>query len=93
MHHFLQQGYGTVARKTRIEYKQPALLGDKLEITTHLSDVRSVRATRHFIIRRQSDQALIAQAFVIWVFIDLNTGQPVRMPPELRKELAAHIAD
>lgn len=93
MHAFLQQGYGSVARKTRIEYKQPARLGDKLDITTYLSDARSVRATRHFILRRQADQQLIAQAFVLWVFIDLKTGRPVRMPETLKNVLASHITD
>ena len=93
MHAFLQQGYGSVARRTRIEYKQPALLGDTLEITTFLSDARAVRATRHFIIRRQADQQLIAQAYVLWVFVDLQTGKPVRMPAHLREEMASHIAD
>jgi acyl-CoA thioester hydrolase len=93
MHAYLQDGFGSVARKTRIEYKQPALLDDTLEITTFLSDVRSVRATRHFIIKRQTDQQLIAQAYVLWVFIDLNTGRPVRMPENLKDELASHIAE
>lgn len=92
MDDYLAQGLGTVARKTRIEYRQPALLGDTLEITTYLSDPRPIRATRHFIIRRQSDQALLAQAFVQWVFIDLNTGRPARMPAELLDGFAAHIA-
>jgi len=93
MHAFLQQGYGTVARRIRIEYKQPALLDDTLEITTYLSDARHVRATRHFIIRRQADQQLIAQAYILWVFVDLQTGKPVRMPATLREEMASHIAE
>ncbi len=50
MQDYLEKGLGTVARKTRIEYKQPALLGDTVEITTYLSDPRPIRATRHFII-------------------------------------------
>ena len=90
---YLQEGYGSVARRTRIEYKQPAVLGDTLEITTYLSDARAVRATRHFIIQRQSDQQLIAQANVLWVFIDLQTGKPVRLPGTLREEMASHIVD
>lgn len=93
MHAFLQQGYGSVTRRTRIEYKQLALLGDTLEITTYLSDARAVRATRHFIIRRQADQQLIAQASILWVFVDLQTGKPVRMPATLREDMASHIAD
>ena len=92
MQEYLDQGLGTVARKTRIEYKQPAILGDTLKITTYLSDPRRIRATRHFALRRQSDQALIAQAFVLWVFVDLNTGKPVRVPKELLDGFSEHIS-
>lgn len=90
---FLEQGFGSVARKTRVEYKQQVRLGDDLEITTYLSDIRGASATRQFILRRAADQALVAQAFVIWVYIDLNTGRPTRFPQEARDRLAAHIAD
>jgi acyl-CoA thioester hydrolase len=92
MSEYLALGLGTVARQTRIEYKQPAVLGDTLEITTYLSDVRSIRATRHFILRRQADQALLAQGYVVWVFIDLNSGKPVRIPDELLAGFESHIA-
>ena len=92
MHDYLALGLGSVSRLSRIEYKQPAVLGDTLEITTYLSDPRPVRATRHFIFRRQSDQALIAQGFVVWVFIDLHTGRPARMPKELMNQFSSHIA-
>lgn len=92
MQAYLDRGLGTVARKTMIEYKQPAVLGDTLEITTYLSNLRPIRATRHFIIRRQSDQALIAQANVLWVFVDLNTGKPIRVPAELLAGFADHIS-
>jgi acyl-CoA thioester hydrolase len=92
MNDHLQNGYGSVARETRIEYKHPAVLGDMLEITTYLSNLRSVRATRHFIIRRQSDQELLAQAYVVWVFIDIHTGRPVRLPEAVAQQLAPHIA-
>jgi acyl-CoA thioester hydrolase len=51
-----------------------------------------VRATRHFIFRRQSDQALIAQGYVLWVFIDLKTGRPTRLPDELMDQFTSHIA-
>jgi acyl-CoA thioester hydrolase len=92
MHEYLQQGLGTVARKIRIEYKQPALLGDTLEITTYISNVSRIRITRHFSIRRQADQTLLAQAFAQYVSIDLNTGRPARMPDELMEAFADHIS-
>ncbi len=92
MSEWLKQGFGSVARKTRIEYKQQAYLGDTLEITTYLSNLRSVSATRHFIIRRAADQELIAQANVLWVFIDIHTGKPIRVPERLMQALTQHTA-
>jgi acyl-CoA thioester hydrolase len=93
MSDFLEQGFGSVARKTRIEYKQQVRLGEDLEITTFLTDIRGASATRHFILRRAADQALVAQAYVLWVYIDINTGRPVRFPQAARDKLAEHIAD
>ena len=82
MSDFLEQGYGSVARKTRIEYIQQVRLGEQLEITTYLSDVRATSATRHFILRRAEDQTLVAQANVLWVYIDVHTDRPARFPQE-----------
>jgi acyl-CoA thioester hydrolase len=93
MSEFLEQGFGSVARKTRIEYKQQVRLGEDLEIITYLSDVRAASATRHFILRRAEDQTLVAQAYVLWAYIDINTGKPVRIPQEERDKLADHIAN
>lgn len=93
MNDLLEQGCGSVARRSRVEYKQQVRLGDDLEITTYLSDMRATSATRHFILRRADDQQLVAQAYVIWVYIDLNSGRPVRFPQEARDKLAAHTAD
>ena len=48
MSDFLEQGYGSVARRTRVEYKQQVHLGEDLEITTYLSNVRATSATRRW---------------------------------------------
>jgi acyl-CoA thioester hydrolase len=93
MSDYLEQGFGSVARRTRVEYKQQVRLGEDLEISTYLSDVRATSANRHFIIRRAADQELVAQAVVLWVYIDLESGRPARFPQESRDRLAAHIAD
>ena len=63
MSDFLEQGFGSVARKSRIEYKQQVRLGEDLEITTFLTNIRGASATRQFILRRAADQALVAQAY------------------------------
>jgi len=80
MQRMMEAGFGIVARQHRIEYRQPAQLGDELEIATWYSDAQRVTAIRHYTIRRVRDQALLARARSRWVWIDLKTAQPVRIP-------------
>ena len=47
---------------------------------------------RHYTITRASDGALIARASVTWVWIDLTTGQPIRIPPDFAADFAANRA-
>jgi acyl-CoA thioester hydrolase len=75
-------GYGIFLRRNRIQYLQPALLGDELEVSTWVSDVRRATAQRHYAIRRAGDGALLARVSTLSVWVDLETGQPARFPRE-----------
>ena len=85
-------GFGIVARRYRIEYYQSARYGDELTLATWYSHPRRTSATRHYTITRTRDGALIARASVIWVWIDLATGQPMRIPPDFAADFAANRA-
>ncbi|MBP8947346.1 MAG: acyl-CoA thioesterase [Candidatus Promineofilum sp.] len=89
----LAEGVGIVARRYRIEYREPAVMDDELEVTTFISDVRRATAVRHYAIRRVADGALLARAHVLWVFVDLATGQPRRIPAPFLSALAANVAE
>lgn len=84
--------FGIVARRYRIEYLEPAVMGDELEISTYISDVKRVTAVRHNTIRRVSDGTLLARAHVLWAWIDLATGRPRRLPPEFMADFAPNIS-
>lgn len=84
-------GFGTVARRYRIEYKQAAVLDDDLLVTTWVSDVKRATAVRHYTITRASDQVLLARANALWVWIDLSTGKPVRIPADFLASFSGHI--
>lgn len=73
-------GFAIVARRYRIEYKQPALMGDELEVATWISDVKRVTAVRHFTVTRVKDETLLARAHTTWVWVDAATGRPIRIP-------------
>lgn len=87
----MSAGFGIIARRYRIEYKQPALMDDQLEITTWVSDMKRATAVRHYTVSRISDGQLLACARALWVWVDLKTGKPIRIPSDFKKDLAGNI--
>jgi acyl-CoA thioester hydrolase len=51
----------------RIEYRQPAQMGDELDIASWFSEDQEAPMLRHYTIRRANDQALIARARTNWM--------------------------
>jgi len=87
-----EQGFAIFLRQVRLQYLQPAVLGDELEITTWVSDVRRVTSGRHYTIHRTADGSLLAQAYTLGVWVDLRTGQPLRIPQQMLDDFAPNIA-
>ena len=92
MTRMMEAGFGIVARRYRIEYKQAAIMDDELEVATWISDVRRATAVRHYTITRISDEALLARAQVLWVWISLRSGRPIRIPNEFLAAFASNVA-
>ena len=82
-----------MARRYRIEYRQPGLVGDELELATWLSDVKPCTAVRHYTVTRVSGGALLARARVLWGAVDVKTGQPIPIPGTFVADLAPNIAE
>ena len=82
-----------VTRRYRIEYLAPAFMGDELEVTTWVSDARRATAVRHYIIHRCTDGAVLVRARALWVWVDLATGQPRRIPDDFRSDFQANFTD
>ncbi len=86
------EGFAITTRSHRIEYKQPALLDDELELTTWLSDIRETTAIRHTIIKRTGDGAAVSRARTVHAWVNLKTGQPQAIPEALLADIAPVIA-
>jgi acyl-CoA thioester hydrolase len=86
------EGFAVVARCHRIEYRQPALLDDQLEVTTWLSDLTDTTAVRHTIITRPADGARISRARTVHVWVNPRTGKPITIPGSLVADIAPAIA-
>jgi YbgC/YbaW family acyl-CoA thioester hydrolase len=85
------KGYAIVARRHQIEYRQPALLGDELELASWLSDVERTSVVRHITTTRVGDGALLARARSLLGWIDAETEGPVPIPSAFLEELAPNI--
>lgn len=87
----LEEGFAIIARRIRIEYRLPAVLGDELEVATWASGMRRATGTRHYFITRLSDGELLAQAHTEYVWVDLATGRPIRIPERLLHDFRENI--
>lgn len=93
MARMMEAGFGIVARRYRIEYRQPAVQDDELELATWVSDVKRATAVRHYTVRKAGDGALLARAHALWVWVDLATGRPIRIPADFIADFAANIVE
>jgi acyl-CoA thioester hydrolase len=87
-----EAGMGIYIRRLHAQYLQPALYGDEVEICTWIYDVKRSLATRHYTIHRTADQALLAQVNTLGVWVNRETGQPMRIPPAMLADFAPNIA-
>jgi acyl-CoA thioester hydrolase len=75
---------GWYVREHRIEYLTPAYLGDEIEARTWLSEMKRVRAIRKYEFTRKAHGKVIARGESQWIFVELATGRPIAIPPEMR---------
>jgi acyl-CoA thioester hydrolase len=91
MERIMAAGFGIVARRYRIEYRDSARHGDEVEVTTYVSDVKRSTATRHNDITRVSDGTLLVRANALWVWVDLRTGRPTRIPQAFIDDFSPNV--
>ncbi|MBL8162349.1 MAG: acyl-CoA thioesterase [Anaerolineae bacterium] len=92
MERSMAAGFAVIARQHHIEYRIPALLGDELEIATWVALDGRATANRFYTIKRVQDDVLLAQARTRWVWVDLHTQRPIRIPAEFINDFADNIA-
>jgi acyl-CoA thioester hydrolase len=85
-------GHAILIRRARIEYLQPAVLDDELEISTWIYNVRMVSAMRHYDIHRIRDGALLARIDQLGAWVDLANGRPGRIPVQFLEDFGPNIA-
>jgi acyl-CoA thioester hydrolase len=79
------QGSGVAwfIREHKIEYFLPAFAGEEIEVRTWVENVRRVRSLRKYEFARKSDGKVLVKGETDWVFVDVKTGVPRAIPPEV----------
>lgn len=85
-------GFGLVARHTRVEYYEPAVWGDEVEVATWCHGARRSSASRVFLITRARDGAFLARVTTLGVCMEIATGRPMRFPAEFIADLEPNLA-
>jgi len=87
----LDEGHAILIRRHQIQYRQQALLNDELVLSTWVSNVRRSTAIRHYLIKRKTDDAIIAIVHSLGVWVDLNSGRPNRFPDNFLQDFAPNM--
>jgi acyl-CoA thioester hydrolase len=86
---YLQSGYVWVVRSHFITYLRPAFEGEVIILQTWVAAVKSLSSLRKYRVVRSNDETLLAEAETNWVFVELKSGRPCRIPDDLRSAFAA----
>ena len=73
-----------VVVRHEIDYKQPAFLKDALLARTWVGAASRRSFQRHTEILRAEDRRLLVRALTFWCPIDVRTGRPTDVRPEVR---------
>jgi acyl-CoA thioester hydrolase len=81
---YLQSGAVWVVRSHFITYLRPAYQGELITITTWVAEIKQRSSVRKYLVSRTTDQSVIVEAETTWVYIDRQSGRPMRIPVDLR---------
>jgi len=84
MERYAAEGMGWVVRSHTITYKRPAFLGETITACTWIAGFSPRMSPRKYLFWRAADKTVLAEAETMWVFVDLATGRPTKVPDTLR---------
>ena len=73
-----------VVVRHEIDYKRQAFLTDEIIARTWVGEATRRTFERHTQILRVSDRKVLAQALTLWCPMDVKTGKPADVSPEVR---------
>jgi acyl-CoA thioester hydrolase len=77
---YREHGALWLVRRLSVRYLAPLTYGDEVEVATWISQMGGVRSLREYELTRTRDGARVARGRAEWVYVDVATGQPTRVP-------------
>lgn len=84
---YTEEGRVWIIRRTRLARFAAVGGGEEIELRTRVIDFRRARSLRHYEVWRGGEQ--VAEATTDWVYCDLLSGRPTRIPEALQRALYA----
>ena len=81
-----------VVLRHEIDYQQPAFLGDRILARTWVGTATRVTFERFTELVRSTDGRVLAKARTLWCPIDVQTGKPTAVSPEVRASFSLPAA-
>jgi len=88
---YLSNGRVWVVRSHFVEYLRPLSAGDRIVISTWLEDLKTSSSLRKYAFAYAETREIAARAETRWVFIDLESGRPQRIPADLKDAFVAYL--
>jgi acyl-CoA thioester hydrolase len=86
---YLALGAVFVVRRHEIDYRAPALAGERISLVTWVEWWRAASTLRRTEITRMADGALLASAATTWALVSTDGGRPRRIPEPLSRPFRA----
>jgi acyl-CoA thioester hydrolase len=81
---YLQSGAVWVVRSHFITYIRPAFEGETITLQTWVAEIKQRSSLRRYLVLRSNDQSVLVEGETNWVYVDRQSGRPLRIPIDLR---------
>jgi acyl-CoA thioester hydrolase/thioesterase-3 len=83
MEEYHSKGLNWFASLAHIEYKRALKLNEIAIVKTQMGEVNGAQVNVNFWIENKGTKKLVAEGYIIYTLISINSGRPVRIPEEV----------
>lgn len=90
---YMKLGRSWFVRRHTVEYLRPAFADQPMRVMTWVSRAGSRSSDRSYLFVHGTTDVVHAWAHTVWVWIDLTSGRPARLPKEIFEDFVVIDAD